>query len=322
LWESAEVRTLGKWVAAVVVSLALAAGVVAWRSWQSTRTIVGFGFTSYTHTHEPFAHELFDEQAEYRSHGDPEIGAVFPDTSTTYVHVTDQARRTWTPPRPTVTVWFFGGSAMFGIGQRDEHTIPSEVARLAHADGIEMRAVNYGASAYTTWQEVKLYERKLRTEPRPDLVVFYDGINDYSVACSKVENGHPAASKGPNEGSKAPNCETRPGSMVADVAAWMSQWQEEARALGVPVVQFWQPDAFSIDPRPAALWRKLGLPADMSQRRDAEAAIRKAIDPPPVDLSDVFDGHREPLLFDYAHTNERGARIVAEAMWAKLRPMV
>ena len=45
------------------------------------------------------------------------------------------ARRAGGRGRP-VEIFFFGGSSMFGLFQRDEHTIPSEFARLAEADGI------------------------------------------------------------------------------------------------------------------------------------------------------------------------------------------
>ena len=55
-------------------------------------------------------------------------------------HVVDGRRATW---RPAVTpgcrpakVWMFGGSTAFGQGQRDDHTIASELARVAWEDGI------------------------------------------------------------------------------------------------------------------------------------------------------------------------------------------
>ncbi|MGB3409647.1 MAG: hypothetical protein WBA45_00510 [Microthrixaceae bacterium] len=39
----------------------------------------------------------------------------------------------------------------------------------------------------------------------------------------------------------------------------------------------------------------------------------------PVDLSHAFDDLKEPVLFDFAHTNELGARVVAEGMFKELR---
>ena len=71
-----------------------------------------------------------------------------------------------------------GGSTMFGSFQRDGHTIPSEFARLAEADGIPVRVVNYGQLAYVNWQEVLLLQQLASGSSRPDLAVFYDGYND------------------------------------------------------------------------------------------------------------------------------------------------
>ena len=60
-----------------------------------------------------------------------------PTSTGRYVNVEHGVRRSYEPPaggsgRPR-QVYFFGGSAMFGLFQRDEHTIPSEFARLAAA---------------------------------------------------------------------------------------------------------------------------------------------------------------------------------------------
>ena len=38
-----------------------------------------------------------------------------------------------------------------------------------------------------------------------------------------------------------------------------------------------------------------------------------------VDLADALDGHPDPLFWDTVHTNEAGARLVAEAAWPELR---
>jgi len=75
-------------------------------------------------------------------------------------------------------LWFFGGSALWGEGQRDEHTIPSEVARLAEAEGLPVQVRNLGAPGYGTWQEALLFERRLAHDPPPAIAVFYDGAND------------------------------------------------------------------------------------------------------------------------------------------------
>ena len=81
-------------------------------------------------------------------------------------------------PGKKLSVWFFGGSALFGDGQRDDHTIPSEFARLAEADGIPVEVRNYGRPGVAMWQELQLFEQTVAAGQKPDLVVFYDGFND------------------------------------------------------------------------------------------------------------------------------------------------
>ena len=70
---------------------------------------------------------------------------------------------------------------MYGFGQRDQHTIPSELVRLAAADGVALEAHNFGTPAYVNWQGVELFARLLTEREAPDLVVFYDGYNDLSM---------------------------------------------------------------------------------------------------------------------------------------------
>jgi hypothetical protein len=89
--------------------------------------------------------------------------------------------RSWEAPGASapdaLRFYFFGGSTMFGMFQRDEHTIPSEFARLAAADGIPIEVVNYGTHAYANWQETLLLERLVTEGHQPGLAVFYDGAN-------------------------------------------------------------------------------------------------------------------------------------------------
>ena len=41
---------------------------------------------------------------------------------------------------------------------------------------------------------------------------------------------------------------------------------------------------------------------------------------PVVDLGDALDDLREPVYYDFIHTNERGARAMAEAIYQRLKP--
>lgn len=104
-----------------------------------------------------------------------------------YINITDSWERIgYQSPRSTdadvPTVDFFGGSTIYGEGQRDEHTISSEVARLAEADGLMIRARNRGVRGWVNWQEMLLFEQLSADEAtRPDLALFYDGANEFDA---------------------------------------------------------------------------------------------------------------------------------------------
>ena len=90
------------------------------------------------------------------------------------------------------TVFFMGGSTMWGTGQRDAYTIPSLVAReLGAAGWAGLDIKNFGESGYVFTQEVIQLMLALRDGARPDLVVFYDGINDIAAGVMEGRGGLP-----------------------------------------------------------------------------------------------------------------------------------
>ncbi len=85
-------------------------------------------------------------------------------------------------------VYFFGGSTMWGEGSNDPGTIPSQYAA---ATGV--RSENFGETAYTAHQSLVLLIQLLQDGHRPDLVVFYDGVNDVTFKCEANNNIHSTA---------------------------------------------------------------------------------------------------------------------------------
>src|SRR5207237_3377960 len=77
-----------------------------------------------------------------------------------------------------IRIFFLGGSTTWGSGVRDDYTIPSFVARLAEDRGWPVQVSNYGESAYSSFQETVLLSELVATGNVPDVVVFYDGVND------------------------------------------------------------------------------------------------------------------------------------------------
>jgi lysophospholipase L1-like esterase len=97
-------------------------------------------------------------------------------------------RRTISPascdPLHRVTVWTFGGSTMYGTAVPDWATIPSYLSREMNAAGSRDCVVvsNFGVEGYVTDQESILLAELLKAGGHPDMVIFYDGINDSSLA--------------------------------------------------------------------------------------------------------------------------------------------
>ena len=91
-------------------------------------------------------------------------------------------RRTVQPSKqsaPPHRVFFLGGSTMWGTGHRDAMTIPSQVASALAAQGVRgVEITNLAETGYVFTQEVVQLLMLLRSGVRPDVVVFYDGIND------------------------------------------------------------------------------------------------------------------------------------------------
>jgi hypothetical protein len=102
-----------------------------------------------------------------------------------YVNVDSLGRRVTPQPAvpavPRARVFFFGGSTMWGSFQRDDHTIPAEAARRLQqvaGPGARIDVGNFGETGWVMTQEMLELMLQLRSGARPDVVVFYDGIND------------------------------------------------------------------------------------------------------------------------------------------------
>jgi len=79
------------------------------------------------------------------------------------------------PDADAKSVFIFGGSTMWGVGVRDDYTIPAYLNQLGRD---RYRFLNYGVPAYQSTQEILRLSLLLRDGKVPDLVVFYDGAND------------------------------------------------------------------------------------------------------------------------------------------------
>jgi hypothetical protein len=131
----------------------------------------------------PWWPEAAGAQAVTFDSGRPEafVGVRLSDVRSRDTNVVDGRRVTWQPTdAPRLRVWMFGGSTTFGLGQRDDHTIASELAKGADAAGIPIEVTNFGVHGDVHWNETqRLREALASGAAPPDLVVFYDGWNDF-----------------------------------------------------------------------------------------------------------------------------------------------
>ena len=88
-------------------------------------------------------------------------------------------RRTFAPAnnQQARKIAFFGGSTMWGSGADDEHTIPSLFIKQ-HPDYL---GYNFAESGHTSHQNLNLLMEKLLEGLRPDVVVFYNGVNEVGL---------------------------------------------------------------------------------------------------------------------------------------------
>lgn len=114
-----------------------------------------------------------------------------------YINVDENGIRRTTAPAPppdsgtSVTIFMFGGSTLWGTGARDAFTIPSLVTRDLLGKGLRPEITNFGESGYVSTQELVALLLELRDGRSPDLVIFYDGINDTGAALQERVAGLP-----------------------------------------------------------------------------------------------------------------------------------
>lgn len=282
------------------------------------------------------------------------------DVASEDFNITDGERRTIAPDpalgEPT-TVWLLGGSAAFGAGQRDAHTIASELVRRAGDAGVPLEVRNLAVPATVNWQEAMLLMARLGWDEPPDLIVVYDGANDLALQGQLTEQGRgrsdePASlvdaeldevlreradRSGAADGVLPPSATTQPDAAPSPSEAGQLVFSRYSRGVeairrmadsaGVPVAFFWQPDLNLKQPLSDAdrdTLAELGIEDETVTRSiETSAAARAGLASlGVVDLSSVYDGRDEAIYWDTVHTNELGARIVAESIFSHLEPTI
>lgn len=274
--------------------------------------------------------------------------------------VNQQGNREHTPPaydgERTASVHFFGGSTMWGEGSDDQHTIPA----LFNGKFPEYNVVNHGQLAYNTRQEVdaliSLYSKKVF----PDVVVFYDGVNDAAFLCPSEINELPAHRlvpmfrnkiyvpksayvkealykafleniillmnryREPAKGQSPYDCVSNPEKAEEIAEMFMLNWEmahQIVTSRGGRFIAILQPAALFGNPKTDHLKIDDDLKANFS---DIYTRIQKKIaergHPWIFDLSDVLN-RDEYIYIDWCHVSPNGNAIVAEHLADIFRKM-
>jgi hypothetical protein len=279
----------------------------------------------------------------------------------TYVNILGWDRKTYVAPDagPDVpVVWMFGGSTAWGEGQRDDHTIASELSRAADAAGMPITVKNYGQRGWTHFQEMVLFEQLLAQGPAPDVALFYDGANEVNAQSLTVK-GVPTHTLSDQYAERLTGSAPVGVQTTAGPGLWSQAWDAyRQHAATQKVVGFiddhvFQPagavaatgsgrdarsDTYNTTiedaQRAVAVYeRGRAITGFLAHEHDVDAVFlwqpMKAGGPqawtndhvsaPTVNISDALEDHLD-VFIDGSHTNERGAEIVARRIWREIEP--
>ena len=88
------------------------------------------------------------------------------------------------------SVWFFGGSTMWGHGASNLKTIPSQFSSIT-----DLSVYNFGNIGWDTRQSLNQLITTLGDQHKPSVIIFYDGVNDVITQCRSEVKYIPAHSR-------------------------------------------------------------------------------------------------------------------------------
>ncbi|MCB9487561.1 MAG: SGNH/GDSL hydrolase family protein [Deltaproteobacteria bacterium] len=261
-----------------------------------------------------------------------------------YINIDERGyRRTWNPTPPpgdARTIWCLGGSAMWGTGARDDFTIASWISKILDGKGVAAHVENLGESGWVSTQELIALQRRLAADERPDVVIFYDGVNDaYSAAqqgvaglpqnefnrvaeFNRVSRGH--ALQPTQHAERIEDVDTLARHVVDIYRANHRMASALAREYGFEARFVWQPVIFTKDPLSAVEQEYARKKSAKFAQKMTEAVYALAASELPNDLpnfydfSDIFDGEPGTIYIDFMHITETGNQRIARAMVERL----
>jgi len=187
--------------AALLLVLELVAGVVIRareRSRFEDRVALYLESKAYSEAPEAEIEAMFDElYSNIDMAAEPYVHYRIKPVEGEHINVLpDKTRKSVNPGDSayiSLNVFVFGGSTVWGTGARDSYTIPSELAKLwaQNPNMGSIRVTNFGNWGYVRTQENLLLLRELQKGNKPNLVIFYDGVNDLVSSFMANDTGLP-----------------------------------------------------------------------------------------------------------------------------------
>ncbi len=83
------------------------------------------------------------------------------------------------------TIFFFGGSTMYGVNVTDRETIAAAFVneyKEQFPRGVSIKVFNYGISAHYSYNELMLLSHLVYSGHQPDIVIMFDGLNNFLIS--------------------------------------------------------------------------------------------------------------------------------------------
>jgi lysophospholipase L1-like esterase len=252
-------------------------------------------------------------------------------------------------------VFMFGGSTLWGTGSPDKDTIPSKLQAML---GSDYDIYNFGETGYVSAQELNYLLHRLSVGDIPDVVIFYDGVNDgYAGAYSpsiprdpqklreerKIKSGTMKdlvslfmksnyyefffKADGQKNWDKQveEKIESNSISVVNMYEAHIQQVKALSKEYGFRAVFFWQPNLYSLNRNENEFESAIidaSSPVLMNSQKAVYEAARARLsgrdDEGIYFLGDVFDEIDDPIYIDWMHIGPNGNEIIARSMFEYL----
>ncbi len=253
------------------------------------------------------------------------------------------------------TIWLFGGSTVWGTGNRDAGTLAAQLEKLfaQNAPDLGVRVLNFGESGYVSQQSAIAFQLALRCpEPAPDLAIFLDGANDVFASLQSGTAGNPQNEENrrlefnsANHFSRLalalaarfegigrlvrPNPPARSDADIDNLAAQTAlaytatarQTQALAQAYSTDVLYAFQPTVFDrtvpVGDEAAIVGTSAATHVRLQRATRAQLQALIAADPTLLitDLGGAFDDTQAPVFFDFVHLSEAGQAALSRKLY-------